>query len=692
MEISGNPSSASGPGPEGHGDVPPRIDSLTIDDMNETKEIRLKQILKTFQAQLDLQQKQLDLIKGLAEDEEGHGQLEILSKEVPKEGTQGEEAETFAVLGYNNDDIDRALVWQEKQSPISPDILTDSTDFLASFRGGGLYYESSSAGQKKRDMLRKCEQLWPISLGEMDNMNFYWAKNDIYRMRTFKYEAFGKMSSESLPSTGQYETMRIVEACLERPVPFGKLLSVAPNPGLALESIAIICLHLHTADWGKQCDFRGHRYHAYLPRDMLISFLLPWPKGSGKALHCCKHSKSLFLEMLTIRYFTRISELPPSEETLDHIESEDAEKGWDGIPVAKERGEIFNFGDHKHLHEARIGLFLMSEYGVTHPCFNIVQLTPVGFELFGDLDDHNRYCGQFAAMHVFVHCLVLILGYACQEWGLVMDGLDENIGATITDLLNAKISDDLMFDNKKFSRSKLYFTTQQLCRIFKKSIEDTIADIEMYQRKFISQWDERRRQIEMEDDLSALNAYWTKMMIEPKLKLEAVLQRIKNKQEEIESLRDGLFNATSVREASRGTEIAESSVLQNQYLFVFTIMTVVYLPLGFVTSIFGMHLFDTTDSGVVAARPQFYITLVVLSLSTYIAAGLAFWFVRNKNKIPPGEGLKQSSKKGEQDVFPDDGNDPEDEKSESRIFAQLRKRKGSGKEKQGEASTSVDAV
>jgi hypothetical protein len=45
-----------------------------------------------------------------------------------------------------------------------------------------------------------------------------------------------------------------------------------------------------------------------------------------------------------------------------------------------------------------------------------------------------------------------------------------------------------------------------------------------------------------------------------------------------------------------------------------------------------MHLFDTSDPGVVAARKQFYITLAVLAVGTYIVAGLAFWIVRSQKR------------------------------------------------------------
>jgi hypothetical protein len=55
-----------------------------------------------------------------------------------------------------------------------------------------------------------------------------------------------------------------------------------------------------------------------------------------------------------------------------------------------------------------------------------------------------------------------------------------------------------------------------------------------------------------------------------------------------------------------------------------------------------MHLFDTTDPSVVAARPGFYITIFVLSLGTYAVAGPEYWLVRNRKEDGPnGAVLKE---------------------------------------------------
>jgi hypothetical protein len=45
-----------------------------------------------------------------------------------------------------------------------------------------------------------------------------------------------------------------------------------------------------------------------------------------------------------------------------------------------------------------------------------------------------------------------------------------------------------------------------------------------------------------------------------------------------------------------------------------------------------MHLFDTTDPGVVAARPKFLTTMFLLALGTYLVAGVAYWHARNSEE------------------------------------------------------------
>ena len=112
-----------------------------------------------------------------------------------------------------------------------------------------------------------------------------------------------------------------------------------------------------------------------------------------------------------------------------------------------------------------------------------------------------------------------------------------------------------------------------------------------------------------------------------------------------------LFNASSVRVAPKSTEMASVSTRKNQSIFVFAVTTIIYFPPGFVTvstpyfkelnlltrgmeSIFGMHVFDTTDPGVAASQKKSQITVFVLSVATDATAFVAYWLARNRKDEP----------------------------------------------------------
>ncbi|PMD40234.1 hypothetical protein L207DRAFT_582454 [Hyaloscypha variabilis F] len=122
--------------------------------------------------------------------------------------------------------------------------------------------------------------------------------------------------------------------------------------------------------------------------------------------------------------------------------------------------------------------------------------------------------------------------------------------------------------------------------------------------------------------LDEILSKWAKLIAPRELKLRALLERINRKREEVESLRDGLFNATSMREASKSIEMAEISIRQNRYIFIFTVATVFYLPLGF--CVFGIHLYDSTDPDVVKGRPKFLITIIVILVATWTITSVGY--------------------------------------------------------------------
>ncbi|KAK3359516.1 hypothetical protein B0T25DRAFT_447397 [Lasiosphaeria hispida] len=88
----------------------------------------------------------------------------------------------------------------------------------------------------------------------------------------------------------------------------------------------------------------------------------------------------------------------------------------------------------------------------------------------------------------------------------------------------------------------------------------------------------------------------------------ALLYRIAMKQEECKSLRDGLFNATSVNEATKSTQL-------NHYILVFAMVTIFYLPLSFIT-VYPKQVI------------WFAVTIILVAGATYLFSWLSIWVVQ----------------------------------------------------------------
>ncbi|KAK3331381.1 hypothetical protein B0H66DRAFT_465134 [Apodospora peruviana] len=132
-----------------------------------------------------------------------------------------------------------------------------------------------------------------------------------------------------------------------------------------------------------------------------------------------------------------------------------------------------------------------------------------------------------------------------------------------------------MFD-KSFQRSKTYFTVLETLRISRDWVEDVIKNWDGLGEQWSRLQTRGPNPIFHEADLRAMSHNWESITLAVHEKAQSLLDRIDRKTEEVKSLRDGLFNATSLREATKGMAL-------NRAVYVFTIITVFYTPLGFMT-------------------------------------------------------------------------------------------------------------
>ncbi|KAH7179160.1 uncharacterized protein B0J16DRAFT_322650 [Fusarium flagelliforme] len=154
---------------------------------------------------------------------------------------------------------------------------------------------------------------------------------------------------------------------------------------------------------------------------------------------------------------------------------------------------------------------------------------------------------------------------AMDAWERTLNVIDELIHVNLSDLDDPARVEDLMFD-KSFNRSKDYLVALQILRIVDEWIDEVLPSMEVLRENAQLEQD-GFYQPGVSESIDAADK-WIKQQA------GSVQRRVRKKTEEIKSLRDGLFNATALREATKAAKL-------NQATYIFTIVTLVFTPLGF---------------------------------------------------------------------------------------------------------------
>ncbi|KAM7208191.1 hypothetical protein V8F20_001471 [Naviculisporaceae sp. PSN 640] len=227
--------------------------------------------------------------------------------------------------------------------------------------------------------------------------------------------------------------------------------------------------------------------------------------------------------------------------------------------------------------------------------------------------------GERSGFMLFQSALHALLVWWEKEWSACLDMVDGCVRVKLFDVLggpNSGNTENFMFDNS-FQKSRVYFQALQALRIFSESIQETGRHLHLLSAHLESS----PRQWLGDENIQNNWKIVTSFQAEAE---ERLLRRIGEKTEEIKSLRDGLFNATSLLEASRSTTM-------NRYVIIFTIVTVIYLPPSFVATVFGTDLFNSEDTDDTINKFKFI--TVGISLITYLVALLLVWLVDRTNTI-----------------------------------------------------------
>ncbi|SPO02512.1 uncharacterized protein DNG_05185 [Cephalotrichum gorgonifer] len=206
-----------------------------------------------------------------------------------------------------------------------------------------------------------------------------------------------------------------------------------------------------------------------------------------------------------------------------------------------------------------------------------------------------------------------------EDWAKTLHKLDAVSSVKLADISNAQIRERLMYDSHTLERSSHYFEMLHILRIFsqvisenRSNIEDLVSRVNAHPMLF-SGWPRWSNETREESQLinRVRDHNWKVIFALQEKAAERLLGKIERKTEEIKNLRDGLFSAQSVREAMKGAQIS-------RYLFVFTTVTILFLPPTFVATFYGMDIFEKPDAS--QTRKQFWTVFAAVSSITYISA------------------------------------------------------------------------
>ncbi|KAH7472873.1 hypothetical protein FOMA001_g11862 [Fusarium oxysporum f. sp. matthiolae] len=210
-----------------------------------------------------------------------------------------------------------------------------------------------------------------------------------------------------------------------------------------------------------------------------------------------------------------------------------------------------------------------------------------------------------------------VFGKCMDAWGEALDAIDGLIHVSLDDFDDPSRVEDLMFD-RSFDRSKDYFVALQLLRVMDEWIDEIVLSVkELREHPMVEHLPLCAAEANNNFDATIKNM---------KERAEVVQKRIRKKQEEINSLRDGLFNATSLREATKAMSL-------NQAIYIFTFVTVLFTPISFLATFWALPFLNNPAEGsdTVPEPSAFRNSFIVVPLLTYALVTGVAWFMGQRN-------------------------------------------------------------
>ncbi|CZT21516.1 uncharacterized protein RCC_07379 [Ramularia collo-cygni] len=200
-------------------------------------------------------------------------------------------------------------------------------------------------------------------------------------------------------------------------------------------------------------------------------------------------------------------------------------------------------------------------------------------------------------------------------------------------MFQSDLRDKLLFEDDKYTYSRRYFWAFQTLGIM---IDSMAAMVDAYEDTFTDEvWDGRHRTLwPLLDPESTRNKYYKKKLSGVRqnfgyqvARIKKLIQSYETRRLEISRLRDQLFSGTSVMEARKSVQQAEITVQQGHNIKLLTLVNLFFLPLTFVTSVFGMEILPEHEPmwRFAAVTVAICLPCFILIGSLNSTAGLIWW-------------------------------------------------------------------
>ncbi|KAF2677383.1 hypothetical protein K458DRAFT_447032 [Lentithecium fluviatile CBS 122367] len=192
----------------------------------------------------------------------------------------------------------------------------------------------------------------------------------------------------------------------------------------------------------------------------------------------------------------------------------------------------------------------------------------------------------------FLHALLVEYRDARKRYKEIYKRITLLVTPPLGFIFDAALRDQRLFEDKLFTWTRRYFYAHQTLGSVNESIKSIV---DSFEDTFIDEvWEGKSKTLWPLFEESPRNDHWKRrlrllrLQFEREMKELRILQRENNqRRHEIESSQDHLFSGTSIQDSRKSVELSDITVQQGRNIKLLTIVNLFFMPLTFVTSVFG---------------------------------------------------------------------------------------------------------